>query len=85
MRFVNSIVVARGDFNGRVLSLRADDLRALCALVGAETIDEGVTILRTWGVLIGLPDSVADVSDEPRRFAGDLTSPSANGSSALQH
>jgi transcriptional regulator with XRE-family HTH domain len=56
MHFVNSIVVARGDFNGRVLSLRHDDIRALSALVGAETVDEGIGILRSWGVLIGVPD-----------------------------
>ena len=54
MGFVNSIVVARGDFNGRVLSLRADDLRALCALVGAESLADGVQTLRDWGVLIGV-------------------------------
>jgi transcriptional regulator with XRE-family HTH domain len=85
MRFVNSIVVARGDFNGRVLSLRADDLRALCALVGAESIDEGVTILRTWGVLIGLPEAVPDAADDPRHLADDVPAPSTNGHSALQH
>lgn len=56
LRFVNSIVVARGDFNGRVLSMRHDDLRALCALVEAETLDEGIATLRSWGVLIGAPD-----------------------------
>lgn len=66
MRFVNSIVVARGDFNGRVLSLRSDDIRALCALVGAETIDEGVTILRSWGVLLGVPDVAPDPAELDR-------------------
>lgn len=55
--FVSSIVVARGDFNGRVLSLRHDDLRALCALVGADNISDGVRRLRDWGVLIGAPES----------------------------
>ena len=53
MRFVNSIVVARGDYNGRVLSLRSDDLRALCALVEADSLDEGVKVLRDRGMLIG--------------------------------
>ncbi|MBS1847762.1 MAG: helix-turn-helix domain-containing protein [Actinobacteria bacterium] len=57
MGFVNSIVVARGDFNGKVLSLRSDDLRALCALVGAESLADGVRTLREWGVLIGLADA----------------------------
>lgn len=67
MGFVNSIVVARGDFNGRVLSLRSDDLRALCALVGAESVGEGVQTLRDWGVLIGLanPGTIDDPGDDP--------------------
>ncbi len=60
MGFVNSIVVARGDFNGRVLSLRSDDLRALCALVGADSVGEGVQILQGWGVLIGVADPVVE-------------------------
>lgn len=62
MTFVNSIVVARGDFNGKVLSLRSDDLRALCALIGAETVGDGVRTLRKWGVLIGLPDPEGSAS-----------------------
>lgn len=65
MTFVNSIVVARGDFNGRVLSLRSDDLRALCALVGADSVGEGVRILNDWGVLIGLDDP--DIPGEGNR------------------
>lgn len=65
MAFVNSIVVARGDFNGRVLSLRSDDLRALCALVGAESVGDGVQTLRDLGVLIGLanPGAIDDLDD----------------------
>ncbi|MGB3053592.1 MAG: helix-turn-helix domain-containing protein, partial [Acidimicrobiales bacterium] len=35
-RFVHSIIDARGDFNGKVLSLRHDDLKALCTLVGGD-------------------------------------------------
>ncbi len=81
MRFVNSIVVARGDFNGRVLSLRHDDLRALSALVGADTIDEGVGILRNWGVLIGVPD----LSLAPTEEQGDgRTSTVANNGNGNQ-
>lgn len=68
MGFVNSIVVARGDFNGRVLSLRSDDLRALCALVGAESVGDGVKKLRDWGVLIGLSNpAVSEGADEVDR------------------
>ncbi len=79
MRFVNSIVVARGDFNGRVLSLRHDDLRALSALVGADTIDEGVGILRTWGVLIGVPELSLSSSDVPHTARSDSATHSGNG------
>ena len=79
LRFVNSIVVARGDFNGRVLSLRTDDLRALCALVGAETIDEGVAILRNWGVLIGVPDLPPDLATSEAIRVDDVPSPLSNG------
>ena len=32
-RFVRSIIVERGDYNGRVLTIRRDDLRAICALL----------------------------------------------------
>ncbi len=54
-RFVQSIIEARGDFNGRVLSLRADDLKALCTLVGGD-IPTGVAQLRSWGVMIDGPE-----------------------------
>ncbi len=62
-RFVQSIVEARGDFNGRVLSLRHDDLKALCTLVGGD-IPTGVAQLRSWGVLIDGPE----VSGAPNPF-----------------
>ncbi|WP_426570935.1 transcriptional regulator [Aquihabitans sp. McL0605] len=54
-RFVQSIIEARGDFNGRVLSLRHDDLKALCTLVGGD-IPTGVAQLRSWGVMIDGPE-----------------------------
>lgn len=58
-RFVQSIIEARGDFNGRVLSLRHDDLKALCTLVGGD-IPTGVAQLRSWGVMIDGPEIPAD-------------------------
>ncbi|MCU1454815.1 MAG: transcriptional regulator, family [Acidimicrobiales bacterium] len=54
-RFVRSIIEARGDFNGRILSLRHDDLKALCTLVGGD-ISTGVAQLRGWGVMIDGPE-----------------------------
>ncbi|MCU1354180.1 MAG: transcriptional regulator, family [Acidimicrobiales bacterium] len=54
-RFVRSIIEARGDFNGRILSLRHDDLKALCTLVGGD-IPTGVAQLRGWGVMVDGPE-----------------------------
>ncbi len=58
-RFVHSIIDARGDFNGKVLSLRHDDLKALCTLVGGD-IPTGVAQLRSWGVMVDGPEVPAD-------------------------
>ncbi|HEY4376741.1 MAG TPA: transcriptional regulator, partial [Acidimicrobiales bacterium] len=62
-RFVQSIIEARGDFNGRILSLRHDDLKALCTLVGGD-IPTGVAQLRGWGVMIDGPE----LPDTPYSF-----------------
>ena len=62
-RFIQSIIEARGDFNGRVLSLRHDDLKALCVLCGGD-IPTGVAQLRAWGVLLDGPE----VSEPPPDF-----------------
>lgn len=56
-RFVQSIIEARGDFNGKVLSLRNDDLKALCVLCGGD-IPTGVAQLRAWGVLVDGPEVI---------------------------
>ena len=50
-----AIIEVRGDFNGKVLSLRSDDLKALCTLVGGD-IPTGVAQLRSWGVMIDGPE-----------------------------
>jgi transcriptional regulator with XRE-family HTH domain len=63
-RFVQSIIDARGDFNGKVLSLRHDDLKALCTLVGGD-IPTGVAQLRSWGVMIDGPE----IAGDPLRIA----------------
>src|SRR3954471_6558959 len=62
-RFVQSIIEARGDFNGKILSLRHDDLKALCTLVGGD-IPTGVAQLRSWGVMIDGPE----VPESPWQF-----------------
>lgn len=69
-RFVQSIIEARGDFNGRVLSLRHDDLKALCVLCGGD-IPTGVAQLRAWGVLVDGPTVVDPPPDFRARPLGD--------------
>jgi transcriptional regulator with XRE-family HTH domain len=51
LRYLRSIILERGDYNGRVLSVRRDDLRAICSLLRS---DETATLeqLRAWGALI---------------------------------
>jgi transcriptional regulator with XRE-family HTH domain len=68
-RFIQSIVEARGDFNGRVLSLRHDDLKALCVLCGGD-IPTGVAQLRAWGVLVDGPEVVDPPPDFRARPLG---------------
>ena len=50
LRYLRSIILERGDYNGRVLSIRRDDLRAICSLLRT---DETTTLeqLATWGAL----------------------------------
>ena len=41
LRYLRSIILERGDYNGRVLSIRRDDLRAICSLLRT---DEATTL-----------------------------------------
>ena len=54
LRYLRSIILERGDYNGRVLSVRRDDLRAICSLLRT---DEATTLekLHEWGSLVGGP------------------------------
>jgi hypothetical protein len=38
-RYLNSIMVLRQDFNGRVLTVRRDDIRAMAGLFGVDPGD----------------------------------------------
>ena len=51
LRYLRSIILERGDYNGRVLSIRRDDLRAICSLLRT---DEATTLdqLSTWGAIV---------------------------------
>jgi transcriptional regulator with XRE-family HTH domain len=52
MRYVRTIIMERGDFNGRVLSVRRDDVRALCVICEC-TEPELFVKLAGWGALLG--------------------------------
>jgi len=51
LRYLRSIILERGDYNGRVLSIRRDDLRAICSLLRT---DETTTLerLAAWGAVV---------------------------------
>ncbi|HEX2027868.1 MAG TPA: transcriptional regulator [Nitriliruptorales bacterium] len=49
-RYVSNIQLQRGDYNGRVLTLRGDDVRALAVVLGI-SVDELVERLREKAVL----------------------------------
>ena len=51
LRYLRSIILERGDYNGRVLSIRRDDLRAICSLLRT---DESATLeqLASWGAIV---------------------------------
>lgn len=52
-RFVASIQAKRGDYNGRVLTIRADDLNTL-ALLFDQSVADVVDRLTTWGIITPL-------------------------------
>lgn len=51
VRYLRTIIIERGDFNGRVLSVRRDDIRALCAILHSTEVELFDT-LETWGALL---------------------------------
>ena len=59
-RYAQTIVLERGDWNGRVLSVRRDDVRALARMHHA-TEDELVSKLTAWGALAA-PSASAPVA-----------------------
>ena len=50
IRYVNSVQVQRGDYNGSVITLRRDDLRSLAIVLGLDT-DDLVEVLENRGLL----------------------------------
>jgi len=51
LRYLRSIILERGDYNGRVLSVRQDDLRAICSLLRTDEITT-LEQLNEWGALV---------------------------------
>lgn len=62
-RFTAAVQAMRGDYNGRVLTLRRDDLRLLAVLYD-DTAGAVVDRLAGWGVLAGEARQVAADLDE---------------------
>ena len=62
VRYARSIVLERGDWNGRVLSIRKDDVRALCSML---QVDEAglLEMLDRWKVLSD-SSQVIDLTDK---------------------
>jgi len=61
VRYARSIVLERGDWNGRILSIRKDDVRALGSMLH---LDERALVaqLEAWDVL-ATPNVVIDLTD----------------------
>jgi transcriptional regulator with XRE-family HTH domain len=60
VRYLKTIIIERGDFNGRVLSVRRDDIRALCAILHSTEVELFDTLER-WGALLsGGPSEEVD-------------------------
>jgi transcriptional regulator with XRE-family HTH domain len=52
LRYLRSIIVERGDYNGRVLSVRRDDLRAIATLLETDE-SRALDLLTDWSALVG--------------------------------
>jgi transcriptional regulator with XRE-family HTH domain len=55
VRYLKTIIIERGDFNGRMLSVRRDDIRALCAILHSSEIELFDTLERWQALLSGGP------------------------------
>jgi len=61
VRYLRTIIIERGDFNGRMLSIRHDDIRALCAILHSSE-QEMFETLQRWGALLSGGPSEDDAS-----------------------
>jgi transcriptional regulator with XRE-family HTH domain len=74
-RYAQTIVLERGDWNGRVLSVRRDDVRALARMHDA-TEGELVTKLGEWGALAATSSTSVGGAVEGESAAPAVASPS---------
>lgn len=56
VRYLRTIIIERGDFNGRVLSVRRDDIRALCAILHSSEKELFATLAGWGAILSGGPE-----------------------------
>ena len=61
VRYARSIVLERGDWNGRILSIRKDDVRAICSMMNT---DESALMdqLQRWNVLVATSGATIDLT-----------------------
>lgn len=78
LRYANAIAVERGDFNGRVLTLRRDDLRVLGTVMDVRD-DDLFDRLEAWGVLHRDVDRVIDLT----AATGPVTAATATATAEL--
>jgi transcriptional regulator with XRE-family HTH domain len=63
VRYARSIVLERGDWNGRMLSIRRDDVRALCSMMHID--EQGLMDqLTTWNALVPMGTTIDLASAE---------------------
>ena len=55
VRYLKTIIIERGDFNGRMLSVRRDDIRALCAILHSTEVELFETLEKWTALLSGGP------------------------------
>jgi transcriptional regulator with XRE-family HTH domain len=55
VRYLKTIIIERGDFNGRMLSVRRDDIRALCAILQSTEVELFDTLVGWSALLSGGP------------------------------
>ena len=69
VRYARSIVLERGDWNGRVLSIRRDDVRALCSMMQVD--ESGLLGQLERGQVLAQSTQVIDLTDKATEKVAD--------------